>query len=136
MNIAQAAAAGLLEVPGKDTTPSTTQTSTSEPSTTKPFTFGASTVPPVGPGDEQAASTIASGTGLSTLTSSSTQYQPFPFQVSTSSTASSKTIGEQTNVFTNLNNFDQEILPLGVLFFLLQDKGYERIAPFYVNVKQ
>jgi hypothetical protein len=97
MNIAQAAAAGLLNVPGKDTTTppqppaqAPTQTATTENPTVGTFAFGGATAASGGPGEQQ-ASTKTSGQGFTPLGSSNVQATPFAFQPSAGSTAPAKT---------------------------------------------
>ncbi|XP_028406164.1 nuclear pore complex protein Nup153-like [Dendronephthya gigantea] len=104
MNIAQAAAAGLLQVPGKDPTPSTSQAITSQatiqqssasqppsqasktlPSFAPTFKFGASTAPSRGSGEQPEKTSALSFAPLSSSTGRETQ--PLAFQSSTTTAA-------------------------------------------------
>ena len=105
MNIAEAAAAGLLKVPGKETPIQTpAQPSANVPvqpsakiqaqppaqiATVPNFTFGV-TIASTGPGGQKAGNETPS-TGFAPLASSTTQGKPFAFQASATSTMSSTT---------------------------------------------
>ena len=108
MNIAEAAAAGLLKVPGKETPiqtpaqpsanvpvqpsakiPAQPPAQTATNPTVPNFTFGA-TIVPTGPGEQKAGNETPS-IGFAPLASSTTQGKPFAFQASATSTMSSTT---------------------------------------------
>ena len=88
MNIAEAAAAGLLKVPGKETAPiqplaqPAVQMISTESLTVPKFALGVTTAPSVGPGQQQ-VTTQSSVVGFTPLASSSAQVKPFAFQATT-----------------------------------------------------